>query len=61
MYLKKINLKPVICKRYAVMRVNKILNITAPPMPQKIIFFLCSGGNFEATIPIIMALSPAKI
>ena len=37
-----------------------ILNITAPLIPQKIIFFLWSNGNFDATIPIIIALSPAK-
>jgi len=37
-----------------------ILKITAPPIPQKITFFLCSGGNLDATIPIIIALSPAK-
>ena len=37
-----------------------ILKTTAPPIPQKIIFFLCSNGNFEATIPIIIALSPAR-
>ena len=55
-----INLKPVICNKYAVKRVNIILKTTAPPIPQKIIFFLCSNGNFDATIPIIMALSPAK-
>ena len=40
--------------------VKIILKITAPPIPQKITFFLCSGGNLEATIPIIMALSPAN-
>ena len=44
----------------AVSNVKIILRITAPPIPQKIIFFLCSNGNFEATIPIIIALSPAK-
>ena len=27
---------------------------------QIVIFFLCSSGNFDATIPIIIALSPAK-
>ena len=26
----------------------------------QIIFFLLSGSNFDATIPIIIALSPAK-
>ena len=40
--------------------VKIILKITAPPMPQKITFFLCSTGNFDATIPIIIALSPAR-
>ena len=31
-----------------------------PEQRKKIIFFLCSGGNWDATIPIIIALSPAK-
>ena len=44
----------------AVSKVSIILKITAPPIPQKITFFLCSTGNLEATIPIIIALSPAK-
>ena len=39
---------------------NNILKITAALIPQKIIFFLLSGSNFDATIPIIIALSPAK-
>ena len=41
-------------------KVKIILKITAPLIPQKIIFFLCSKGNLDATIPIIIALSPAK-
>ena len=42
------SLSPVICKRYAVSKVNIILKTTAPPIPQNITFFLCSTGNFEA-------------
>ena len=49
-----------ICNKYAVKIVNNILKITAIPIPQNIIFFLCSVGNWEATIPIIIALSPAR-
>ena len=42
------------------LKVKKILRITAAAIPQKMIFFLWSVGNCEATIPIIIALSPAK-
>ena len=31
-----------------------------PEQRKKIIFFLCSKGNLDATIPIIIALSPAR-
>ena len=41
-------------------KVKRNLKTTAAPIPQKINFFLCSIGNWEATIPIIIALSPAK-
>ena len=37
-----------------------ILKIIAAPIPQNIIFFLISSLNWEATIPIIIALSPAR-
>ena len=41
-----------------------IIGMVASQFPaeqrKKIIFFLCSAGNCEATIPIIIALSPAK-
>ena len=49
-----INLNPETCNKYAVISVKSILKITAAPIPQKIIFFLCSAGNCEATIPIIL-------
>ena len=51
----------IVYKLYTdVIKVNNILKITAALIPQNIIFFLLSGSNFEATIPIIIALSPAR-
>ena len=41
-----------------------IIGMVASKFPleqrKKIIFFLCSDGNCEATIPMIIALSPAR-
>ena len=41
-----------------------IIGMVASKFPleqrKKIIFFLCSKGNLDATIPIIIALSPAR-
>ena len=47
-------------KKNIVDEVNTILKIIAAPMPQNIIFFLSLCSNWEATIPIMIALSPAK-
>ena len=51
-----------LCEKYKkdAINVNTILKTTAAPIPQKIIFFLFCASNWEATIPIITALSPAK-